>query len=166
MIAISRIFYREWFIVKWVKAAVVGALGSLVMFAIMMPLIKSGVAPFNLPPSAAALKALGLPTQPLALLAHFGYGMFWSVVLVALFREQTNLAKGLGLAGFLWLFMMLVHSPMIGWGVFGTADTSGLPEVLQLGSTVKYVVATLVLHLVYGIIIGTVNPWWVQFDTD
>lgn len=150
---------------KWIKSAVVGAVGSLVMFAIMMPLIKSGIAPFNLPPSAAALKSFGLPTKPLALIAHFGYGMFFSVVLVAVFKERTDLLKGLGLAGVLWLGMMLVHSPMIGWGVFGTADTSGLPEVLQLGSTVKYVVSTLLLHVVYGLIIGGLNPLWIGFDS-
>lgn len=149
---------------KWIKSAVVGALGSLVMVAIMMPLIKSGVAPFNLPPSAAALKSFGLPTKPLALIAHFGYGMFWSVVLVGLFNESTDVAKGLGLAGLLWLFMMLVHSPMIGWGIFGTADTSGLPEVLRLGSTVKYVVSTFLLHVVFGLIIGGVNPYWISFE--
>lgn len=135
------------------------------MFLIMMPLIKTGVAPFNLPPSAAALKSLGLPTQPLALIAHFGYGTFWSIVLVAVFKEQTDVIKGLGLAGLLWLFMMLVHSPMIGWGLFGTADTSNLPEVLQLGSTVKYLVSTFLLHVFYGLIIGGLNPWWIDFES-
>jgi len=32
---------------------------------------------------------------------------------------SANIAKGLGLAGVLWLIMMLVYSPIIGWGVFG-----------------------------------------------
>jgi hypothetical protein len=149
---------------KWIKSAVVGAVGSLVMFAIMKPLIGAGVAPFQVPPSAAALKTFGLPMKPLALVAHFGYGIFWSVVLVALFKESTNVLKGLGLAGVLWLGMMLVHSPMIGWGVFGTADTSGLPEVLQLGSTMKYVVSTFLLHVVYGLVIGILNPLWIDFE--
>lgn len=150
--------------IKWLKAAIVGALGSFAMFIIMAPMIQSGMAPFSQPPSAAALEAFGFPTQPLALLAHFGYGTFWSVVLVFLFEEGADLVKGLGLATLLWLFMMLVHSPMIGWGIFGTADTSALPESLQLGSTVKYVGATFVLHLVYGFIIGSLNPWWISFD--
>ena len=149
---------------KWLKSAVVGAVGSLVMAAIMIPLIQSGIAPFNLPPSAAALKALGIPAQPLGMVVHLGYGVFWSVVLVALFREQTNLTKGLGLAGVLWLFMMLVHSPMIGWGVFGTADMPDQPEILQLGSTPKYIISTFLLHVIYGAIIGTLNPWWIDFE--
>jgi len=147
---------------KWLKAAVVGALGSLVMFAIMMPLIQAGIAPFNLPPSAAALESMNIPTKPLALVTHFGYGMFWSIVAVAIFQDRLNVAKGIGVAGFLWLIMMLIHSPMIGWGVFGTADTSTLPEVLQLGSTMKYIVSTALLHVVYGLIIGGINPYWIS----
>lgn len=151
---------------KWIKAALVGAAGSLVMFAIMMPLIGSGMAPFRMAPSAAALVSLGFPAQPLAPIAHFGYGMIWSVVLVAWFGRDTTVSKGLGLAGLLWLVMMLVHSPMIGWGVFGTADTAGLPESLQLGSTGKYVVATFLLHVVYGLVIGGLNPWWIDFGSE
>lgn len=147
---------------KWVKAGIVGALGSLVMFAIMMPLIQAGIAPFQLPPSAAALTSMDMPTKPLALILHFAYGIFWSIVAVAVYNDQLNVAKGLGVAGFLWLVMMLVHSPIIGWGIFGTADTSSLPDVLQLGSTMKYIVSTALLHVVYGLIIGGINPYWIS----
>lgn len=42
---------------KWLKAATVGALGSLVMFLLLMLGIHgTGIAPFNLPPSAASSK--------------------------------------------------------------------------------------------------------------
>lgn len=150
---------------KWVKSALVGAAGSLVMVAIMMPLIGSDVAPFRIPPSAAALKSMGFPTQPLALIVHFGYGMVGSVILVACFGKRTDIPKGLGLAGILWLIMMLIHSPIIGWGFFGTADTSGLPEALQLGSTVQYIVSTFLLHGVYGLVIGGLNPRWIEFES-
>jgi hypothetical protein len=43
---------------------------------------------------------------------------------------------------FLWLIMELVVLPLLGWGVFGSAITS------------KIAVATLVLHLIYGGILG------------
>jgi hypothetical protein len=49
---------------------------------------------------------------------------------------------------------------LIGWGLFGLADTSSLPAALQLGNPVKYIVATLVLHLIYGGIVGWLNPLW------
>jgi hypothetical protein len=154
---------------KWLKAAVVGAVGSLVMFLIMMVGIHgtggTGIAPFNLPPSAAFLETLGLNVGPMPLLVHFGYGATWSMVLIALYGADTDLRAGLTLSVGLWLFMMLVYSPVIGWGVFGFGGAGhGLSpsDPLYLGSPVKYLVATLVLHLVYGGIIGGLNPAWIE----
>jgi len=148
---------------KWLKSAVVGALGSLVMFLLMMFGIHgAGIAPFNLPPSAAFLETLGLNMGPLPLLAHFGYGATWSLVLVGLFGADTNVKRGMYLAIGLWLFMMLVYSPIIGWGVFGFGSSHEAGSMLHLGSPIKYIVATLVLHLIYGGIIGGLNPAWIQ----
>lgn len=151
---------------KWLKAALVGALGSFVMFFIMLLGINViGIAPFNTPPSAAFLKQLGLAIGPLPLVVHFGYGATWSIVLVALWGSDTDLKAGLTLALGLWLFMMLIYSPIIGWGVFGfggTGHTLAPTDPLYLGSPVKYIVATLVLHLIYGSIIGGLNPYWLS----
>jgi len=146
---------------QWLKAAIIGALAALVMFLLMFAAIQSGMAPFNVPPSAAFLVKLGLPAMPLALIVHFGYGIVWSIILVAVFKHRTSIGRGIGLAMALWLIMMLIYSPIIGWGLFGAADTSNLPAKLQLGSTVKYIVASLVLHLIYGGIIGWLNPVWI-----
>jgi len=154
---------------KWFKSALIGALGSLVMFVLMMFAIHgAGIAPFNLPPSAAFLEQLGLNVGPLPLLVHFGYGATWSLVLVALYGADTNVRRGLFLATALWLFMMIVYSPIIGWGAFGFGGAghelaAGHP--LYLGSPMKYIVATLVLHLIYGWIIGGLNPAWIQFKS-
>ena len=150
----------------WVKSAVVGALGSLVMFLLMMLGIHgTGIAPFNLPPSAAFLEQIGLNAGPLPLLVHFGYGATWSLLLVALYGTDTTVWRGILLAMGLWLFMMLVYSPLIGWGVFGvggSGQTLSPSDPLYLGSPVKYVVATLLLHLIYGAIIGGLNPVWIR----
>jgi hypothetical protein len=147
---------------KWIKAAIVGIAGALVMFALMVLGIHgTGIAPFNLPPSAAFLTSLGLNVGPLPLLVHLGYGATGSVVFVALYKEGVNLRRGLQWAGVLWLVMMTAYSPIIGWGFFGTADTSGLPEVMQLGSSVKYVFITLLLHVVYGTVLGWGNATWI-----
>jgi len=155
---------------KWIKAAVVGALGSLIMFLlIMFGIHGTGVAPFNLPPSAAFLEILGLNVGPLPALVHFGYGATWSLVLVALYGRDTTLKTGLGLATGLWVLMMTVYSPLIGWGVFGFGGAGhqlAASDPLYLGSPVKYVVATLVLHLIYGSIIGGLNPAWIDFEED
>lgn len=151
---------------KWIKSAVVGLLGSLVMFLLLMLGIHgTGIAPFNLPPSAAFLEQMGLNTGPLPLLVHFGYGATWSLVLVALYGTDTTVWRGILLATGLWLFMMFVYSPLIGWGVFGvggSGHTLSPDDPLYLGSPVKYVVATLLLHLIYGAIIGGLNPAWIR----
>mgnify|MGYP006295375231 CR=1 FL=1 len=43
---------------KWVHAAVAGLIGSLVLFVVMIPGVHvTGMAPFNMPPSAAFLEA-------------------------------------------------------------------------------------------------------------
>lgn len=151
---------------KWLKAGLVGALGSLVMALIMFPAIAMGVAPFNQPPSAAFLDSIGMKVGPLPLIVHFGYGIFWSIVFVALFAEKANLARGVALALTLWLLMMILYSPMIGWGPFGFGDAGTLPEddPLYLAPGPKYLVATFVLHLVYGAVIGWLNPLWVGAD--
>jgi hypothetical protein len=151
---------------KWLKAGVVGALGSLVMFLIITLTLQTGLAPFNTPPSAAFLAKLNIPAQPLGLVVHFLYGIVWSVILVALFRERTHIGNGLGLAAVLWLIMMVVYSPIIGWGFFGVGGSGhelAADHPLWIGSPVKYIVASALLHVVYGLIIGWLNPVWIRF---
>lgn len=149
----------------WIKAGAVGALGSLIIMAVMIVGIEiTGFAPFNLPPSAAFLKALGIPPEPLAVIAHFVYGIAWAVILYALFESKTDILRGLGVAVVVqWLFLMqLVYSPIIGWGVFGAAAGSLSPEApLALASQAKYIVLTLILHVVYGGLNGWLIPLWV-----
>ncbi len=77
---------------KWVKAAIVGATGSLVMVLIMyMGIHVMDVAPFNMPPSAAFLETVGLNVGPMPLLVHFGYGMAWSLWLVVYAQSNVDL---------------------------------------------------------------------------
>lgn len=150
---------------EWYKAGAVGALGSLIILVVMFVGIEiTGFAPFNLPPSAAFLKALGIPVQPLAVIAHFVYGIAWAVILYALFESRTNIARGLGLAVIVqWLLLMqLVYSPIIGWGIFGAAAGSLPPDApLALTSQVKYIVLTFILHVVYGGLNGWLIPLWI-----
>ena len=135
------------------------------MYVIIVAAIGSGLAPFNLPPSAAFLEYFGLNIGRLALLVHFGYGALWSLVLVGLFQEKTTVLKGNLLALVLWLVMMIGYGPSMGWGFFGAGSAAQLPSnhPLYLAPGPKYVIATLLLHLVYGTIIGWLNPAWINF---
>ena len=142
---------------KWTKAAIVGFLGSLIMFLLMLlGIYGTGVAPFNVPPSAAFLIKLGLPAKPLALIIHFGYGAFWSLLLVYWYNARTDIKQGLGVALIAWLIMMVIYSPIIGWGFFGFGDASALSPTnpLYLEAGPKYIISTLVLHFIFGAIIG------------
>jgi hypothetical protein len=148
-----------------IKAGVVGLIASLVMFVLMQIGLQTGMAPFQVPPSAAFLIKFGIPHMPLALIGHFLYGAFWSIILVALYKEGTSIGKGIGIALVLWLIMMLLISPIIGWGVFGMGERPD-QELYQEGAKLfleqgpKYIVVTLVLHLIYGLVIGWLNPKW------
>lgn len=150
---------------NWIKAGAVGALGSLVIFVVMFIGINvTGMAPFNMPPSAAFLKAVfGLELKPLALAAHFGYGIAWAIILLAIFGEKTDIWRGIGVSVIVqWLVLMqLVYSPLIGWGIFGrNAGTMEAQADLALNAMIPYIVMTLVLHIVYGALNGWLIPLW------
>ena len=151
---------------NYLKAGVIGLLGSLVIFVVMLLGIHvTGIAPFNMPPSAAFLNALELPTQPLALIIHFAYGFLWAAIAYGVFKDRLDLWRATGIAVVVqWLILMqLVFSPLIGWGVFGI-NAGELPadNPMALTSTVKYVVLTLVLHIVYGLLNGWLVPKWTK----
>ena len=90
------------------------------------------------------LLGVGLPMpliMPLAAVAHLSYGGVWGAVLAALTRPVT-IWKGIGLGIFLWFIMQIVVLPLLGWGFFGVSITP------------RIAVATLILHLVYGTVLG------------
>jgi hypothetical protein len=51
------------------------------------------------------------------------------------------------------------------FGFGGAGHQLSPTDPLYLGSPVKYVVATLVLHLIYGGIIGGLNPAWISSES-
>jgi hypothetical protein len=158
---------------NWLKTAIVGAIASLVMFLLIQVGLSSELAvvaalhePFNVPPSAAFLISLGFDPQPLAAFLHFGYGIFWSLVLVAIYRSKTNAVRGIALSILLWLVMMAVYSPIIGWGFFGfgaVASDFAIDHPLHLGNPIKYMIMTLMVHIIYGALIGWLNALWTDF---
>lgn len=155
----------------WFKSGLGGLLAALLMFVILyVGIYVTGFAPIQISPSAAFLvKVFRLDTslaEPLGVVVHFSYGIFWSIVLLAIFWDRTSIGKGVGIALILWLFMMFVISPIIGWGVFGVGVGSSSVEVLKLESTFRYILFTLVLHLIYGIAIGWMNSRWVRFGQE
>lgn len=151
---------------KWLKAAVVGALGSAAMTVVMLLYIRSGLAPFNVPPSSAFLLKLGVGGRPLSLLMHFGYGAFWSVVLVAVCGRRTNVARGLALAAVLLIIYLAAYAPVIGWAFLGFGGPGhGLPpsDPLYLGGPLNHLFISTAMHVVYGLTVGWLDSAWIDF---
>lgn len=123
------------------KAIGLGIVNALALSAIMVPAIRSGVAPIpDLPSLRFAELVLGrsLPL-PAGLLFHVAYVTAWSLAYVLLFRERLSLPRALGLGVVLWAVALVVFFPLIGWGVLG------------LGVSAKLIPAALVPHLLFAV---------------
>lgn len=123
-----------------------GVLATVVMSAVMMIGMATGVAPMPEPvPAALVTRTLGTLPQPAVLVltvaAHLCYGALAGAVLAGLLRRVT-VWSALAYAAVLWAVMGLVWLPYLGWGLFGI---SVAPSVAA---------ATLVLHLIYGLMLG------------
>ncbi|MDX1642538.1 MAG: hypothetical protein R3220_12620 [Balneolaceae bacterium] len=142
---------------KWIKAIISGILATLAMdIAMKGMMLLTGLAPTNIHPAAAFLYNLGIENQFLTSLLHYSYGTFWGVVFVYAFEEEISIKRGLQLAGVLWLFMMIVYSPVIGWGLFGFGDAKLLDpgHPLYLSTTTGYLLITFTVHMAYGFVLG------------
>lgn len=110
----------------------------------------TGLSPIPKPVPPAVLGAVfgaAVPSAliaPLGMVSHFVYGGVWAGLLAA-WSKPVTILKGLGLGAFLWLLMQVTVLPLLGWGLFGAAVT------------VKIAVATLVLHLIYGVTLGVLG---------
>lgn len=128
---------------EWAKALGVGIVNGLLLTAIMVPAIKSGISPFPKPVGLAfAETVLGrsLPL-PVGLLFHLAYVTFWAMAFVAFFRNSLTLRNALVLAFVLWIGVLVVFFPIIGWGIFG----------FGLGIGPKAMIAAFVPHLLFGL---------------
>jgi hypothetical protein len=123
-----------------------GALAAAAMGVVMLAGKAAGVSPMPKPvPVALVAHTLGMSPGPalivLAVVAHLAYGAAAGTILAGLV-VRAAVWHGVVFAVVLWVAMGLVWLPYLGWGLFGT------------GLTPKIAVATLVLHLVYGLTLG------------
>jgi len=125
---------------EWLKALGVGIATAVLLSAVMVPALKLGLSPLPKPLGLAFAETLlgrSLPL-PVGLLFHLAYVTFWSVAFVALFRDRLSLRNALLLGLVLWLLVLVVFFPVVGWGLFG------------LGVSPKLIVASLVPHLLFA----------------
>lgn len=125
-----------------------GVLATIAMSVLMLAATAIGLSPMPEPVPKAIAAALigGAPMAAIMILAivgHLAYGGLWAGLL-AVWRDPIGWAEGIGLGVGLWGVMGVAVLPVLGWGLFGT------------GITPRIAVATLVLHLVYGLTLGWV----------
>lgn len=123
----------------WIGATGIGLGVSALTAIIMVTLLKTGISPFPKPPSLAfAETVLGheLPL-PVGLLFHTAYVTFWSVVFIQFFSNR-GFWPSMMLAGGLWIVVLIVFFPLIGWGVAG------------LHVSPKLIPASFLPHLLFG----------------
>ena len=126
---------------EWRTAFGVGVANGLLLSVIMVTAFKSGVSPLPKPVGLAfAETVLGRPLPlPVGLLFHLAYVTFWSMAFVAFLRDSLTLRNAFVLALALWIGVLVVFFPIIGWGLFG----------LAIGP--KLIVASFVPHLLFGV---------------
>lgn len=123
------------------KAAGVGIATSLLLSAVMVPAFKAGISPMPKPPSLAFAETIFGRTLPLpvGLLFHVAYVTAWSIGYVVLFRDRLSFTRALLLALMLWVIVLVVFFPIVGWGFLG------------LSVSPKLIVASLVPHVLFAL---------------
>jgi hypothetical protein len=124
-----------------------GIVATVAMSIVMIAGVLTGISPMPQPiPLALIHSVVGgdLPQAAILVLgagAHLLYGGIFGGVL-AMLAYPVTVAKGVLLGFVLWLVLQVFWLPFLGWGMFGAAITPMIAE------------ATLVLHVIYGAIVG------------
>ncbi len=131
------------------KAAGIGVVTALLLTAIMVPMMKFGVSPFPKPLGLAFAETVigkALPL-PVGLLFHVAFVTFWSVAYVMLFKDRLTFLNALWLGLALWVGVLVVFFPVVGWGFFGLAISP------------KLIVASLVPHVLFAVFLWRLCRW-------
>jgi len=133
---------------KWIKGMLAGLVATVVLSVLMVMKGKMGLMPDVNVIAMLAGKMGGSIAMGWA--AHFmigviGYGLVYALIFSELpFGNHTTRGIAMGITG--WLVMMVAVMPMMGAGLFGLSMPSGMMVPL----------ATLMLHIVFGAVLGYV----------
>ncbi len=133
---------------SWLRAIGIGLAISVLTALMMVTLQKTGVSPLPKPLGLAFAEKLlnrSLPL-PVGLLFHTAYVTFWSVVFLRFFPRR-NIKFALLLAGMLWLGVLLVFFPIVGWGLAGTNISP------------KLIPASFMPHLLFGLLLWVLDKY-------
>ena len=138
--------------------SVKGGLTAGFVATVVLALLMAGKSALGLMPAlnpigdivhvASSFAGVALPA-PFGWAGHFFIGtVVWGITyaVLATYLPGPAVVKGLAFGVIAWLAMMILFMPVAGQGLFAAA--LGLPAV----------VATLLLHLVYGAVLGMTYP--------
>lgn len=128
---------------EWGMAFGVGIANGVALSVIMVALMRLGISPLPKPLGLAFAETLAGRTLPLpvGLLFHLAYATFWSMAFVAVFRHNLTLRNALVLALVLWIGVLAIFFPVVGWGLLG------------LGIGPQLIVGSFVPHLLFGLLL-------------
>jgi len=133
---------------SWPRAIGIGLAVSVLTALVMVTLLKAGISPLPKPLGLAFAESLlgrSLPL-PIGLLFHTAYVTFWSVVFVRFFPRR-DIKSALVLAVFLWLGVLVVFFPIVGWGFLG----------MTIGT--KLIPASFIPHLLFGLLLWAFDKY-------
>ena len=133
---------------SWTGAIGIGLGVSVLTAIIMVTLLKKGISPFPKPPSLAFAETVLGRTLPLpvGLLFHTAYVTFWSLVFVQFFPRR-GFWPAMALAGALWIGILVIFFPVVGWGFAG------------LHVSPKLIPASLVPHFLFGLFLWALETY-------
>ena len=126
------------------RGIVAGFVATVVLSAMMLMKQSMGLMP-ELDPIALITAMAGASSPTVGWIGHFVIGsIFWGIgfAIVGPYLPGPYWLRGTIFAAGAWLMMMIVVMPMAGAGLFG------------LGFGMMTPVAALVLHVVYGLVLG------------
>lgn len=106
----------------WTRALVLGIVVSGLLSLISITALQTGLTPLPGPVALVFAKTIfGADNLPLVvgLLIHTAWVTLWTVAFVALFQSRLTFLKALGLGLALWVLVLVVFFPVIGWGLLG-----------------------------------------------
>jgi len=127
---------------SWLRSIGIGVGVSIVTAVIMASMMKMGISPMPKPLGLAFAEAiLGTTLMlPVGLAFHTIYVTFWSVLYVRFFPKR-NVKTALLLALVLWILVLAVFFPVVGWGFAGSAVS------------VKLIPASLMPHILFALLL-------------
>jgi len=133
---------------SWGRGIIIGLVIAIITAAMMMIMMNAGALPLPKPLGLAFAERIvghALP-MPVGILFHAAYITFWTVVFVRFFPRR-DIVTALLLAAVLWLGVLLVFFPLVGWGFAGSAISP------------KLIPASFMPHLLFGLLLWAIHKY-------